>query len=336
MRTPVQHTKSDIAFAATEDDLSYMHNIFKKQNCIRLHNFLEPELLQFLQKKIKQSAFYEDKYKMDSATAVDYRLKDKTIDSLLRFLMNDERLFDFIEKLTGCNKIGLFQGAVFSLVPGYGHYDSWHQDNFDNRMVSMSINLSTDVFSGGTLRIRDYKSKEILYEITNTGFGDCVIFPVSPDMEHMVTGVTGTVARTAFPGWFCSRPSYKTILNRFSKVKKRTSQNKINVSKDSNFVVKEEIFLRKYNGQNLIFNLENRICYELDQVGVRVLKLLVKPIMLDEILDVISREYDVRKEQCEPDIMNLLNELIANRLINVSENNPASYKLLQTTGAKRK
>lgn len=336
MHSPIQHTNSDIILSSTEEDLSYMKGLFKRQHCLKLTGFLEPGLLNFLQEKIKQSGFYEDKYKMVNADAVDCRLKDKTADGLLRFLINDERLFDFIEKVTGCNKIGSFNGAVFSLVPGYGHYDSWHQDNFDNRMISMSINLSTDVFLGGTLKIRDYKSKEILHEVTNTGFGDCVIFPVSPQMEHMVSGVTGTISRTAFPGWFCSKPSYKTVLNKVLKLKKGASQSKTNISKNSIFIAKKELFFRSFDGQALVFNLQNRICCELDLVGKRVLELLENPVTIDEIIDVILNEYNVKKEQCELDIIKLLNKLIVNGLINIVENSTAPNKPLQTSGVGRK
>ena len=320
MKNIIQITKSGTVFSGTEKNLKEMQEQFNKQHCIKLSKFLEPSIVQLIQKGIEQAGFYEDQYKMANANATDYRLKDKTVDNLLRFLINDEKLFNFIERLTGCPKIGSFNGAVFSLVPGYNHYDSWHQDNFDNRMMSMSINLSTDVFSGGTLKIRDYKSKQILHEVTNTGFGDCVIFPVSPHMEHMVTSVTGTVARTAFPGWFRSKPSYKSLWKKPPNLKKtHAADRKYAISKYSTVTANKELFSRIFEGQTLIFNPQNTLCYSLDSIGAKVLNVLQEPMDIQKIKDIITNEYEVESEQCEQDILTLLEEFAVSKLITVKK-----------------
>ena len=319
MNNIIQITKSNTIFSGSDDDLELMHEEFKKQHFIKLPSFVEPGLLKFIQHKIKQGGFYEDRYKVGKGDAADYRLKDKSTDSLLRFLMNDQDLFKLIEQITCCSQIRSFNGAVYSLASNCGHYDTWHKDDWDNRMISMSINLSTDVYSGGVLQIRDCKSKKILGEVANTGFGDAIIFLVSPQIEHKVTDVEGKVAKIAFPGWFKSKPSYRSLLKRFPQFKNRTSGTKVAVSEHSTIVKKKELFSRIFKEEFLIFNPENTVCYGLNLIGERILNLIEEPITVKEIQDVIIHEYDVGPKQCKQDVLSLLQELVANEIVAVQE-----------------
>ena len=68
--------------------------------------------------------------------------------------------------------------------------------------MALSINLSTDVYGGGTFELRDRQTKAPLAQINNTGFGDALLFRVSNNLEHRVTEVVGKVAKTACAGWF--------------------------------------------------------------------------------------------------------------------------------------
>ena len=319
MKTIIQITKTGTGFLGSDDDLKLMREEFKKQYCIKLPNFVEPGLLKFIQHKIKQGGFYEDRYKVGKGDATDYRLKDKSTDSLLRFLINDQDLFQLIEQITGCSQIRSFNGAVYSLASNCGHYDTWHKDDWDNRMISMSINLSTDIYSGGVLQIRDCKSKKILNEVTNTGFGDAVIFLVSPQMEHKVTDVEGKVAKIAFPGWFKSKPSYKSLLKKLHQFKNKTSDTKLTISRHSTVVEKKELFSRTFENELLIFNPENTVCHGLNPIGERILNLVKEPMTVEEIQDVILHEYDIKPKQCEQDIVTLLQELVANEIVAVQE-----------------
>ena len=132
--------------------------------------------------------------------------------SLLHFLINNQSLFDVMQKITGCAPIGCFEGRVYRVVPNSGHHDAWHSDMVDHRLVALSINLSEEVYSGGVLQIRGRNSKRILCEVANTGLGDAIIFRLAGHLEHRITEVEGTVAKTAFAGWFKSQPSFLSLL----------------------------------------------------------------------------------------------------------------------------
>ena len=98
------------------------------------------------------------------------------------------------------------------MVPGAGHYDSWHTDASQARMVAMSVNLGTDPYRGGRLQIRDADTRRILHEVANVGDGDAVLFRISRQLAHRVTPVEGTVAKTALAGWFRAEPDYQRLM----------------------------------------------------------------------------------------------------------------------------
>jgi hypothetical protein len=124
---------------------------------------------------------------------------------------------EFIEALTGCGHLGSFLGKVYRIEPGQNHYDSWHDDVTDDRKIALSINLTEKPYSGGILEIRESGSKRVLNSVTNTGFGDAIIFPISDELEHRRTTVFGGVPKTAFAGWFKSKPDFSESLRQTRK-----------------------------------------------------------------------------------------------------------------------
>ena len=68
-----------------------------------------------------------------------------------------------------------------------------------------------------------------------------------------------------------------------------------------------------------ILNLKNGVYYGLDPVGTRIWKLIQEPRTIAELRDILIDEYDVDGVQLESDIQDLLNELAANQLVEISE-----------------
>src|SRR5262249_11041355 len=137
---------------------------------------------------------------------------DSVTSILLNFLFNNSKLFDVVQSITGCERVGSFSGRVYRLLarPGYG--DSWHDDWSDHRMIAVSVNLSVERYDGGVLQIRDRKSPADIQDVVNTGFGDAVIFRLADHLEHRVTNVEGTIPKTAFAGWFLAQPDFLSLL----------------------------------------------------------------------------------------------------------------------------
>ncbi|MBI3589991.1 MAG: PqqD family peptide modification chaperone [Candidatus Melainabacteria bacterium] len=320
MKPIIQATKTSTKFLGTKEDLFSLQKLYDRQHCIVLPQFLEPKLLELVQEKMDDVGFYEDKYKLAESDAVDYRLNDETVNTLLEFLMNDPFLFELVEQITGCEKIRIFSGGVYSLVPNLGHYDNWHQDISENQLASISINLSKGIYSGGILKIRNRNTKEILHEIANIGYGDCVIFRIAPNLEHMVTEVTGTVAKTAFPGWFRSEPAFKpefeSNIEQKSKEKKKST---FSVDNNSILTLNDSTFARAFENETMVLNLEHDACYSTNQVGADILNLLEKPQAFRDIENHFINTYEISRESCKKDLFAILNEFQENKLITIKK-----------------
>jgi hypothetical protein len=77
----------------------------------------------------------------------------------------------------------------------------------------MSVNLSVDRYEGGVTEFRHADEEQPFHRIANTGFGDAIVFRIDPSLRHQVTEVTGTVAKTAYAGWFRTAPQYPTLFH---------------------------------------------------------------------------------------------------------------------------
>lgn len=72
--------------------------------------------------------------------------------------------------------------------------------------------------------------------------------------------------------------------------------------------------------ETVILGLKDGVYYGLNPSGAFIWNLIQKPRMITEIRDAIIEEYDVEKDICEHDLMNLLQELLDKGLIEVEEN----------------
>jgi hypothetical protein len=205
----IQLTQLGTAVSGTAEDLDGLRKHFHQQHCIRLRNLLEPQLLGLIMQQIEQSEFYERTHPTaGQPPSFDMCMTDNAASQALQLVVNDRKFLRFVEQATGCGGIRSFFGSVYRLTPGLSHYDAWHSDMTADRMLALSINLSTDVYRGGILQIRHLESGQIVHEVANTGPGDGILFRIAPYLKHRVSPVEGTVARTAFAGWFYAQPEY--------------------------------------------------------------------------------------------------------------------------------
>ena len=69
----------------------------------------------------------------------------------------------------------------------------------------------------------------------------------------------------------------------------------------------------------VILQLRNGVYYGLDEVGARIWDLIQEPRAVNEIRDLLLDEYDVEPERCERDLLALLEELVAEGLVEVGD-----------------
>ena len=204
-------TKSATEVFGSTEDLNSLRVQFDQKHWIRLLKILDSNLLELVRSQIDQASFYQG---IHEGIAVELCMtQSKTLD-LLRFITNDPTLFQIIQQITGCKRIGCFTGRVYRMMSGSGHYDRWHNDLVEHRKIGMSINLSVETYSGGLLQIRDRHSQRIVQEVANVGFGDAIVFRLADSLQHRITDVEGSAPKTAFAGWFQSQPDIVTLLKR--------------------------------------------------------------------------------------------------------------------------
>jgi hypothetical protein len=184
---------------------------FERRHCVLLNELLAPDLARTLVSALERATFEEYAHDQIGTELV---AKPNLATGVLELLANDPELFAAIRTLTGCGPIGCFHGRVYRMVPSSGHYDSWHSDEGFDRLITMSINLSAEPYTGGLLQLREKASSQLLHEVANIRLGDAIVFRIAPTLTHRVTEVAGTAPKTAYAGWFRTRPSYRALVEK--------------------------------------------------------------------------------------------------------------------------
>jgi hypothetical protein len=188
--------------AVSSADLGRLRESFERYHHVKLPEFLSGELLDRTRRYMDEGEFSTRVHK---GIGTELSLEQGKSPRLLLFLMNDPELFEIVRAITGCDRIGSFNGRIYRMMPRE-HADSWHDDVNGKRLIAMSINLSANPYSGGILELRDERSEEIVARVANTGPGDALLFRLAAGLKHRVTAVTGELPRTAYAGWFEKGP----------------------------------------------------------------------------------------------------------------------------------
>jgi hypothetical protein len=201
----------------SDSELNQLQLNFQKKHFVRFPNIISQDLLEDIYSQM-MTAEWEDR--IHHGIGIEVCLADPGIVALLNFLFNDQEFFRLIQKITGCGFIGCFQGRVYRLIAGAGHYDSWHTDFGDDRLLALSLNLGKEPCTGGVLEIQSHQSEGPPIDVPNPNFGHAVLFRLSDQLKHRVTNVVGKISKTAFAGWFKSTPDLWSTLNELAQSSK--------------------------------------------------------------------------------------------------------------------
>jgi len=205
--------RSGPVVSASEGELARLRAQFEERHFLTLRGFLDPALLEMLRAKLSATEFV----RIDRDVGSELRPLDSAPYFALELLLNSRAVLELIPRLTGCAPVACFTGRIYRRAPGQSHVSRWHTDvNDDGRMVTLSINLSEEVYRGGTTLIREADTRRVVCELPNTGFGDAILFPIDPRFEHRVLDVEGDTPKTALAGWFNSKPDPRYLFTRGS------------------------------------------------------------------------------------------------------------------------
>jgi hypothetical protein len=203
--------RSGPVLSGSDAELAGLRAHFEERHHLALPGFLDSSLLDTLRGKLAATDFV----RIDRAVGSELRPLDTAPYFALELLLNSRAMLDLIQRLTGCPRPACFTGRIYRRAPGQSHVSRWHTDiNEDGHMVTLSINLSDAVYSGGTTLIREADTKRVVCELPNTGFGDAILFPIGPAFEHRVLDVEGDTPKTALAGWFNSKPDPRYLFTR--------------------------------------------------------------------------------------------------------------------------
>lgn len=208
MAVPVSVTQAGVT-AGDARALDASRAAFSDRHAVHLPGLLAPTLLSAAQRALESADFSP----VVGGFYAETRLGPGPLWHHLLFLINDPAMFRLVEVMTGCDPIGCFMGRVYRRGAD-GHFDDWHDDAIQDRMIGMSINLGAESFDGGALRLRERASQRVVYDRANTVPGDAVVFRISEDLQHIVTPVEGQGSRTAFAGWFKRAPDFRDTMLR--------------------------------------------------------------------------------------------------------------------------
>ena len=193
----------DVSMTADAATRRELRRRFAADRFLRLPALIGDSLLATVQRRLTHARFSTRVADRVFPPAIDLKLQDEDLHGLLHFVLNDRAVLDFVREIADVPEATGYVGAVYRLEPGMGHSDSWHSDLDGNRLVGLTVNLSDGLFEGGELEMRDRESERRLWRVANTGPGDGLLFALGPDLQHCIQPMTGTVAKTAFAGWFC-------------------------------------------------------------------------------------------------------------------------------------
>lgn len=207
----VKLTRSGPVISGSDEELARLRAHFEERHHLTLPGFLDPALLDTLRGKLAATGFA----RIDRDVGSELRPLDNTPYTALELLLNSRAMLNLIPRLTGCPPVACFTGRIYRRAPGQSHVSRWHTDiNEDGRMVTLSVNLSEQVYRGGTTLVREAATGRVVCELPNTGFGDAILFPIDPRFEHRVLDVEGDTPKTALAGWFNSKPDPRYLFTR--------------------------------------------------------------------------------------------------------------------------
>lgn len=90
-----------------------------------------------------------------------------------------------------------------------------------------------------------------------------------------------------------------------------------NIVGDSTIAAAEDQVSCDLEGESAILSLSNGVYYGLDPLGARIWELIQEPRTVNEVRDVILSEYEVERDRCERDLLELLRQLNDQGLIQV-------------------
>ncbi|MFN8579069.1 MAG: lasso peptide biosynthesis PqqD family chaperone [Candidatus Sericytochromatia bacterium] len=88
-----------------------------------------------------------------------------------------------------------------------------------------------------------------------------------------------------------------------------------NISLSSNIIKNDSLVASELDDGLVMMSLENSSYYGLDPIGKRVWEILEEKTSVENLISKLIEEYDISKDECQKDILELLNSFAKENLI---------------------
>lgn len=89
-------------------------------------------------------------------------------------------------------------------------------------------------------------------------------------------------------------------------------------SPDSNLEIPDTTLFQELDGECVLLNLANESYYGLDEIGTRMWNVLSESDSIADAMAVLTKEYDIDEKTLRTDLDQFINELLENKLVQVS------------------
>lgn len=84
----------------------------------------------------------------------------------------------------------------------------------------------------------------------------------------------------------------------------------IDISLKSQLIRSNDLIATEMDGDIVMLNISTGLYYGVSGVGTRIWELLERPTNINELVQIISREYEVDEETCQKDLQVFLQDLL--------------------------
>ena len=120
----------------------------------------------------------------------------------IALLLQREPLYRWLEEVTGCATIVRAEGRVVQTYAEPGDQLVWHNDTGSERVLAVTIALSSPDYDGGLFELRAAGGDTPLLTYKHDRPGTALIFEVDRRSEHRVLPLVAGGPRRVFTGWF--------------------------------------------------------------------------------------------------------------------------------------
>jgi hypothetical protein len=89
------------------------------------------------------------------------------------------------------------------------------------------------------------------------------------------------------------------------------------LSRSSKIVVNKDVVSCDLGGETAMLEMKEGVYYGLNEMGTVIWELIQEPITILELVDIILKDYEVDEETCFMDIVELIDQMVENKLVDV-------------------